>query len=120
MRHHLLQVDDHGPDGFIVDVAAVLPLRIVALRLCETIGKALFEHAACRRKKRCRQLQHAGRIGDDLHRLDAGDIVEEPAAAGVHQHRVPLQLHEIQGAHALLCAQRADAVPGEEGIDGSA
>jgi hypothetical protein len=47
------------------------------------------------------QLQHARGIGDDLHRLNAADVVEEPSAAGVHELRVALHLHQLQRAHPL-------------------
>ena len=43
-----------------------------------------------------RQLQHAAGVLDDLARLDAADVVEEPAAARVHELRVPLQLEQLE------------------------
>ena len=47
------------------------------------------------------QLQRARGVGDYLHGLDARDIVEEPAAAGVHELRVALHLHQLQSADPL-------------------
>jgi len=34
------------------------------------------------------------RVAQDLYGLDAGDLVEEPAAGGVHEHAVALQLEQ--------------------------
>ena len=57
--------------------------------------------AACA-EELCGQLQHARGVGDDLHGLDAGDVVEEPAATGVHELRVALHLHQLERAHAFV------------------
>jgi hypothetical protein len=46
-------------------------------------------------QRQSRELNGPGGILDHLHRLDSGNLIEEPAAARVHQHRMPLQLHEL-------------------------
>ena len=49
-----------------------------------------------------RELQNARGVGDDLHGLNAGDVVKEPAATGVHELGVALHLHQLECAHALV------------------
>ena len=63
-----------------------------------------------------RQLQYARGVGDDLHGLDPRDVVEEPAAARVHELRVALHLHQLQSAHALGVRQRARLLRGKKAV----
>ena len=65
-------------------------------------------------KESTRKLEHAGGVGDDLDGLNAGDVVKEPAATGVHELRVALHLHELEGADALVFGERMGLVGGEE------
>jgi hypothetical protein len=53
----------------------------------------------------------------DLHGLDSRELVEEPAAARVHEHGVALRFEELEGAPPLLAAQLAPGVLGEETRD---
>ncbi len=62
-------------------------------------------------------MQHARGVGDDLHGFNAGDVVEEPAAAGVHQLRVALHLHQLEGEHAFVGIEGALLVFEEEVAD---
>ena len=48
------------------------------------------------------ELEDAAGVGDDLDGLDAGDLVEEPAAGGVHELGVALELEEFEGGDALV------------------
>ena len=48
------------------------------------------------------ELQDAAGVGDDLHGLDAGDLVEEPAATGVHELGVAFELEQFEGGDALV------------------
>src|SRR5437588_236825 len=58
----------------------------------------------CSRPKLRRPDSCAPGVLEDLHRLQAGDLVEEPAAGGVHQEGLALQLEQLQcgDAGALL------------------
>jgi hypothetical protein len=64
------------------------------------------------------QLQDARGVGDNLHGLNAGDIVKEPSAAGVHELRVALHLHELEGADLLVGRERVAGLCAEEAGDG--
>ena len=44
-----------------------------------------------------RQLDGPGGVAEVLHRLDPGDVGEEPAAAREHEHGLVLHLQEAQG-----------------------
>ena len=63
-----------------------------------------------------RKLHDASGILDHLNGLDAGQLVEEPAAARVHQHRVPLQLQQLPDFHLLGFVQLAFAMALQEGF----
>jgi len=56
------------------------------------------------------QLDGARRIPEVLHRLDAGDVIKEPATTGLHQEGVPLHLQELQRRCPLLCRERSAGV----------
>jgi len=53
-----------------------------------------------------------------LHCLNAGDVVEEPSATGVHQLRVALHLHQFQGAHTLRLGERVVLMRAEKAVGG--
>ena len=42
-----------------------------------------------------RKLQDPAGVLEDLHPFDAGDLIEEPAATGVHEHRVALKFKKL-------------------------
>ena len=83
----------------LVDLRAVAGCGHVGLGLGQA-GEEMRARAqsAWSPKSCCGELQHARGVGDDLHGLDAGDVVEEPAAAGVHELGVALHLHQLEGA----------------------
>ena len=64
------------------------------------------------------ELQHAAGVGDDLDGLDAGDLVEEPAATGVHELGVAFQLEQFKQGDALFGREDARGVACEEAVDG--
>ena len=66
------------------------------------------------------ELEDAAGVGDDLDGLDAGDLVEEPAAGGVHELGVALELHELEDAGAFFGGEGAEGVSVEELLGGVA
>ena len=114
VRRHLFQPQLHGGHALLVDLGAIAGARHVGLCLCEPRQKRGLQSFGLLPENLLRQLQHPRRIRDDLHRLDARQIVEEPPAAGVHQLRVPLHLHQLQGPHPLLFRQNFPFMRAEE------
>jgi len=53
-----------------------------------------------------------------LHRLDPGDLVEEPRATGVHQDCVPLHLQELEDPNLVLVCERTARLIGQESLEG--
>ncbi len=64
------------------------------------------------------ELEDAAGVGDDLDGLDAGDLVEEPAAAGVHELGVTFELEEFEDGDAFRFGEFAGGVLLEEFDDG--
>ncbi|MFO0635691.1 MAG: hypothetical protein U0168_22860 [Nannocystaceae bacterium] len=106
-------------DGAAVDHRGVGVLGQVAARQRQPLEQALLQRflARLRRRDRVRQLGRACGVADDLHRLDARDLVEEPAAAGVHQQRVALQLEQLEHARALGRVQGPERVALQQPLD---
>ena len=107
----LLEADLHAGDVATVDLGSVADLRDVGFGLGEDGEEAGFE-GGCRwgpRRMRwaaggvgvaeelLRELEDAAGVGDDLDGFDAGDLVKEPAAGGVHELGVAFELHERRG-----------------------
>ena len=65
------------------------------------------EHLFC-------QTQSPSRVVDDLHGLDPRELVEEPAATGVHQHGVTLHLEKLQDVTCSSVLERTNGVIGEK------
>src|SRR6185312_3529411 len=80
VRSHLFESDAHVGDIAAVDFGAVLHLGDVALGLFEDGKKVGFESDTGFSEELGGELEDTARVGDDLHGLDAGDFVEEPAA----------------------------------------
>src|SRR6185312_14039137 len=66
------------------------------------------------------QLERAVGVAQDLRRLEARELVEEPAAARVHELAVALKLEEAQRAQPLGGVERAGALGLEEAVAGHA
>ncbi len=90
---------------------------IVGVRLGQAREKCGLERRGLLAENLQGELQHARRVGNHLHGLDAGDVVEEPSAAGVHELRVALHLHQLKGANALVVAERVRLLRSEEAVD---
>ena len=108
---HALERDDGRLDQGLVDACAVAELRHVGGRVRERFDEPGFQIGAADFP---RELQRAGGVLEDLHGLDPGDLGEEPAAAGVHEERVPLHLEQIERGHALALLQRTSRLPLDE------
>ena len=105
----------HGrPHGLLVDAPAVAGLGDVASCPAERLEERRLEVRA--REEVLRELEGASGVLDDLARLDPRNVVEEPAAARVHELRVPLHLEQLQDAHPLFRRQRPGSVPCEESV----
>ena len=101
MRRHLFEMQLHGVDALFVDGRAVACLGIVGVGLGEARQKRGLKRRALLAEDLLRKLQNARGVGDHLHGFNAGNIVEEPTATGIHELRVALHLHELKGADAL-------------------
>jgi len=98
----------------LVDLAARTKFDEIALRSgepLEELGLEVDVEAAFR------ELQHAPGVAEDLRGLDARELVEEPSAARVHEHRVALKLEELERPDALRGIERAMPDLAEEMID---
>ena len=95
---HLFQLQLHRGYAFLVDLRAVAGGGHVGAGLGEAGQKRGLERSGLLAEEPLRELQHARGIGDDLHGFDAGDVVKEPAATGVHELGVTLHLHELKRA----------------------
>ena len=91
-RHHLVDVDVAGR-AFIAQIT---------LRFFEPRHEFRFDVPAA---DLLDQLRDARGVVQHLHGLDAGDVVEEPAAAREHEHRIALHLEQAQHARDLHAAQ---------------
>ena len=100
---------NHGRlDVFPIDVAPVTEIRVIAAG-----GLRYLQET-------CLDIAHAGQllpqfdstpgILQDLNCFDSGNVIEKPAAAGVHQHRMSLKLLQLQYSYAFLRIQLPDPV----------
>jgi hypothetical protein len=85
-------------DVAAIDLGAVADLGDVALCLGEDARKSASSAIAGFAEELGGELEDAAGVGDDLHGFDAGDLVEEPAAAGVHELGVAFELEEFEDA----------------------
>ncbi len=107
----VLERDGRRTDRRFVDAAAVSRLGNVARRPGQGFEDERLEVLA---ESVSRKLQSAPGVSQDLPRLDAADVVEEPAAARVHQLGVPLELQELPGLDPLGLREFAPRVLAEE------
>ena len=92
----------HAGDVAAVDFGSGADLGDVAFCLVARMSRnCLFEGDAGCAEELGGELEDAAGVGDDLDGLDAGDLVEEPAAGGVHELGVALELDEFEGGDAL-------------------
>ncbi len=120
MGGYLFEADFHGANVAIENGGAVLLLGQVALRGREAGDEVLLEIGGAFPEEVRRELEDAPGVGDDLHGLNAGDVVEEPATAGVHEHGVALELHEHEGAGAFVFVEFVERMLAKESLAGVA
>jgi hypothetical protein len=89
VRSHLLQVNHGRLDELLIEAGAVTVLGQIALGFRQLFQELRFQPALT---NLFRQLDGAPGILDDLHRLDPRELIEEPAATGVHQQGMALEL----------------------------
>src|SRR5579884_1253211 len=89
------------------------PLAQVALGRREPVDELLLEGLA----EVLRKLERARGVLDDLDRLDAGQLIEEPPAGRIHEHGVPLHLEKTQRLHPPLGVEARPPVGGKERVD---
>ena len=116
MSRHLFQVQLSAADLLFINFRAISGRRHVGTCLGHLRQKRRFQRRGCFSKNLRRQLQHPRCIGDNLHRLNARNVVKEPSATGVHQLRVALHLHQFHAAHAFQRGERAQLVFLEESL----
>ena len=109
------EADAHAGDVAAIDFGAVADLGDVALcALARMSRNCCFEGDAGCAEELGGELEDAAGVGDDLDGLDAGDLVEEPAAGGVHELGVAFELEELEGGDALGGDEGMGGVIGEE------
>ncbi len=116
----LFESDLHAGDVAGVDVGAVPEVGDVGFGLGEDAEELGFEGFAGGAEELGGELEDASGVGDDLDGFDAGKLVEEPAAGGVHELGVALELHELEDAGALGRGEWAARVRGDEAVGGRA
>ena len=94
MRSHLFQPNLGLLHLAKIDFSAISLLRVVAFGCAQALDEAGFQLRSIGAKDLVGQLNHPAGVGDDLHRLDARDVVKEPSAAGVHQLCMALHLEQ--------------------------
>ena len=99
MRGDPSQVEPHRLDLSLVDLPRVAALRHIASRAGDSLEEVELQASS---RDFLGELNHAAGVMEDLHRLDAGDVVEEPTAAREHQHGVALHLQELEGSNAYV------------------
>src|SRR5574337_1758979 len=103
-----------GPHEPLIDAAAIAVLREVALGLLESVQKRSLIRLA---KEFLGQLNDTPGVLDDLHCLNPRKLVEEPATARIHEHRMPLEFQELERRDLLGLAQFPSGVPVQEPLD---
>src|ERR1044071_10234598 len=86
----------HAP---LVDFCAVALFREIAPGRRQTVEKLIFQRIA---EESLRELNRATGELQDLHRLDAGDIIKKPTAARVHHNGMALHLKELERCRLVL------------------
>ena len=112
VRAHLVEADAQSGDEAAVDVWRRRPSRGGWIwRGRESPGSASSSAAPAGPKSLAGELQHAAGVGDDLDGLDAGDLIEEPAATGVHELGVAFELEQFEQGDALFGREDVGGVP---------
>src|SRR2546425_4977565 len=101
-------------DELAVDLAAIAQRGDVARRRLEAADELRLEPAAA---EVAEVLQSHRGVAEDLDGLEPGDLVEEPAARGVHEQPVTLELEEPPGLDAGRRVERRTLVRREERVE---
>ena len=107
MGSHPLQVYHRWFHELLVDEAAVPVVGNIALGPLEP-----FEELGLQRglPEFFRQLNRPARVPDDLNGFDSRKLIEEPAAARIHQHGMPLQLQKFEGRDPVRLRERRGGI----------
>ena len=114
MRDHAAQVHHGGTDETLPDDAAVGVGGHVGRRRGQPAHELVLQARAAEVGE---VLQRHRRIPEDLHRLDGRQLVEEPAARGVHEQPVALQLEKPAHFQPRGRIQGQPLVAAEEGLE---
>ena len=90
-------------------------LRDIAARLGQQIEETRLQVFV--RENFPRQLQRTPGVFQDLHGLQAADLIEEPAATGVHEHEVALHLQQLEQADDFGLGNLTLRMPGNKLAD---
>ena len=108
----VLEVDAAVEDVAAVNFGAVADRGDVAFCVGEDGEELGFERGAGLAEKLGGKLKDAAGVGDDLHGFDAGDLVEEPAAGGVHQLGVALHFEQLEDGDPFVRRKHVGGVGG--------
>ena len=111
MRGKLRQVDPSQANRALVDGAPVALLGQIAMRGSQQFDELVFHFLP---RQPLIKLHYAPRVLDDLLRLNARQIVEEPAATGVHQQGVALHFQQLPKQHLIRFGDRPQRTFGKE------
>src|SRR6185437_3167537 len=101
---------------FFVDLFAVAMFGKIAFRLAQFLAKLRLEIVALHHL--ASQLDGPTGVLDYLHCLDARELVEKPAAARIHQHRVALHFKQLESPHSRRLVEFVNCVPGKKAVYG--
>ena len=102
MHRHLGQINLCRQNKAFIDAGAIAVAGNVALCRADPLFETFFQILS---QKPAGQLQCPARILNDLNRLDARELIKEPAAARVHEHGVALDLLQFQHDNLLVTGQ---------------
>ena len=97
----VLEIEAGAGDETAVDFGSGADLWDVGFGFFEEGEEVGFEGGCGWAEEVLRELDDAAGVGDDLHGFEAGDIVEEPAAGGVHELGVAFELEEFEENYAF-------------------
>src|SRR5579859_7240300 len=96
MSPYFAEVHKRWSNQCVIDSSAVVELRNVALG----VGQQLQElRLWIYFRSNGRQLNHACGILKNLQRFNSADLIEEPAATGVHEQGMALHLQQLECLH---------------------
>src|SRR6185312_13823779 len=97
---------------FLINSRAIALFRNIALRHGQPFQEMRFDRIA---EKLLGKLNDASRVLDHLYRLNAGKLIEKPAAARIHQQGVALHLEQFPNFDFLSGREATKSMRGDEG-----